>query len=209
MKSKKFLLVLDLDGTLTKPDNLTRFSLFMVKNSKQVKFLLFFLLVFLLKLRIIDNRQFKILYAKWILKNIKVQTLNQYVEVFLNTGTFKTSFNTDVSEFIQKYDESEKLILSANFFFLVEPISEFLSIQNQISINLETKNGKYTGKIIGIIPYGLEKIDAIRLYLQSNNYSKTIGLADSKSDLPLLTFLDEGYLSKYDKKLKKTVFRKV
>lgn len=209
MKSEKTLLVLDLDGTITFSDNLVRFSLFMLKSKKHLKLLFFFPLVFLLKFRLIGNRKFKILYAKWILKNLNIQTLNQCVAEFLKTESFKTGFNSDVLDFIEKYSDSEKLILSANYSFLVKPIAKLLNIKNQVSIKLEEKGNKFTGKITGYIPYGAEKIEVIKSLLQAKNYAKTISLADSNSDLPLLKFLDEGYLLKYNSKNKTTVFVKI
>ncbi len=203
------LLVLDLDGTLTKSDNIVRFSVFMLKTQKQLKFLLFFPLVFLLKFRIIGNRKFKILYAKWILKNLNIQLLNQCVSEFINTKSFSNGINSEVFDFIGNYGESEKVILSANYSFLVEPISKFLKIRNYISINLEIKNNKFTGRVKGQIPYGPEKINSIREFLKNKKYYKVVGLADSKSDIPLLKFLDEGYLLIFNKKIQKTAFKQV
>jgi HAD superfamily phosphoserine phosphatase-like hydrolase len=209
MKSEKTLLVLDLDGTITKTDNLVQFSLYMLKKKRQMKFLLFFPLVFLLKFRLIGNRKFKVLYAKWILKNLNIQTLNRCVSEFLKTVSFKNSFNSLVLDFIERYRDSEKMILSANYSFLVEPISKLLNIKNQVSIELEEKGNKFTGKITGYIPYGAEKVDAIKQFLNEKNYGKTIGLADGKSDKLLLKYLDEGYLVKLDKVNKTTEFLKI
>lgn len=209
MKSEKSLLVLDLDGTITKSDNLIQFSLFMIRKKKQWKFLLFYPLVGLLKFKLIDNKKFKILYAKYILKNLNIYRVGQYVEEFLDSSSFKDSFNKEVLEFTKNYSDSEKIILSANYYFLVYPISKILGIKNHISIKLETRNGIFSGKAKGIIPYGQAKIDAIKPVLNNGGYLKTIGLGDSKSDIPLLKFLDEGYLVKYDRFEQKTKVEKV
>ena len=206
---KKTLLVLDLDGTITTTDNLVQFSLFMIKKQKQPRFLFFFPLVFLLKLGFIDNKKFKLLYARWILRGIKTQSISQMVDFFLNSDFFKTSFNNKVLDFIDKFSEADKIILSANFMFIVKPIAKILNIPHQISIIPEIQNGRYTHKTKGVIPYGQAKIDAIKPFLYEMNYSKTVGLADSKSDLVLLNYLDEGYLIKYNKKSKSTTITRV
>jgi len=204
MKSKKTLLVLDLDGTITKTDNLVQFTMFMIKKQKQLRFLLFYPLVFLLKLKLISNIKFKRLYASYILKGMRNQTLILNVEEFINSTIFSANINNKVAEFISEYSESDKIILSANFSFLVKPISKILNISDQVSINLKLQNGIHTGEIKGIIPYGQAKIDVIKPYLSEGNYSMTIGLGNSVSDVPLLRFVDEGYLVKYDDKTKLT-----
>lgn len=203
------LLVLDLDGTITKSDNIIRFSTFMIFKKKQIKFLLFFALFFLLKFKIIDNKKFKILYSSLIIKNIDTEYLKECVTHYITSESFKNDLNCDVLNFIDKHHNAEKVILSANFSFLVKNISTYLNIQNQISINLDTQSNLYTGKIIGQIPFGLEKIDAIKSYISGKNYNMTIGLGDSKSDIPLLKYLDEGYLIGINEKTQVTKFEKV
>lgn len=209
MESKNTLLVLDLDGTLTKSDNLVQFSLFMVKKKKEIKFYPFCFLMGLLKFGIIDNRSFKILYAKWILRNLKVADLNRNVSEFLKTEKFKKDINKCVFDFIKQYNEAEKIIVSANYSFLVGPISRIFNISKQLSITLEIKNERYTGKIIEYIPYCTSKIEVLNSILNKKDYNKTIGVADSKSDIPLLKYLDLGFLVDFDKKANKIHLRQI
>jgi len=197
------LLVLDLDGTITKSDNLVGFSLFMV-NKKRVRFLLILPLLLLLRLKLIDHVTFKTWYSSLILKKTGVNFLTASVKEFINSEAFRKDLNPDVIDFISKQTDTEKIIISANFGFIAHTMSESLSIAQCKCINLEEANGKYTGKISGIIPQGAGKVEVYRQFVKDKKYNKTIGLGDSKSDLLLLKMLDEGYLISYNFKKNST-----
>jgi len=207
MRYNKYLLVLDLDGTLTKSDNIVRFSLYMIK-SLNLKFLLAIPLILLLKIKTIDNYTFKILYSKYILKNLKVDKLDSCVNKYIKSCQFTQDVNIELSEHLKQYTESEKLLISANYSFLVKPISHYFDIPNSISIINEIKNNKFTGSISGIIPYGNNKIGILKNFLKNKEFKKIIGFADSQSDMPLLAYLDEGYLVKYNRRNCKTTIKK-
>lgn len=209
MKFENSLLVLDLDGTLTKSDNLIRFTVFMLFNKNRLRFSIFLPLILLLKCKFIDNIKFKILYSSLILKNVDINYIEKCAGEFIALESFRKDINKDVLDFIKKYDNAEKLILTANYCFLAKPISNLLNIKSQISVELETKENRFTGKIIGYIPYGNAKVDALERFLKDSNYNNIIGLADSKVDIPLLEFLNEGYIVTFNKDLRKTDFIKV
>jgi phosphatidylglycerophosphatase C len=203
------LLIYDLDGTLTKSDSIIQFSKFMIINQKEWRFLFVVPLMALLKIRLLNNQQFKILYAKWIMKNYDIEKLTKKVTEYLNSEIFKEDLNENVVTFLSSETDLKKIVLSANYSFLVKPISESLNISESISINLEKKGSKFTGNIIGPIPYGSKKIDTFVSFMKGKKYSSTIGLADSMSDIPFLEYLDEGYLIRYHTQGNKTDFIKV
>jgi len=203
------LLVLDLDGTLTKSDNLVRFSQFMLFKKGRFRFMLLYPLVLLLRLKLIDNVRFKILIASLILRKMDVKFLERSADEYVRTVNFKNDLNLEVKEFIEAQANSEQFILSANFNFLVKAVANALNIIKFQGIVLNQENGKFTGKITGIIPYGDRKIDVYRQLFASKIYEKTIGMGDSKSDIPLLKYLDEGILVKYDRSTSKTIFSQV
>ncbi|MFC2089142.1 HAD family hydrolase [Bacteroidota bacterium] len=209
MKFERSLLVLDLDGTITKSDNLVRFTVFMLFNKKRLRFSIFFPLLLLLKFGIIDNNKFKNLYSSLILKNLDISYIDKCAADYCALDSFKKDINKDVLDFMKKYDNAEKVILSANFSFLVIPISNLLDIKSQVSVQLETKENKFSGRTAGIIPFGSAKIDALKEYLEDSKYDATMGLADSKKDIPLLKFLDEGYIVTSNNNSGKTIFIKV
>lgn len=191
------LLVLDLDGTLTKSDNLVRFSYFMMKRRR--RFVVALPLLVLLKIRLISNTKFKKYYAKLILKGLEENYVKDCARDYVNSQTFLNDFNQDILAFIAKYPESEKVMISANFDFLVAPICELLGIKDFRAIESEVEKGQYSGSILGLIPYGEDKICAFKDYLGTFDYKTTIGLGDSPSDLPLLRYLSEGFLVSWNK----------
>ncbi len=203
------LLILDLDGTVTKSDNLVRFTYFMLRKEKKLKFLLFFPLLILLKFHLISNIKFKIYYSLLIIRNLGVDYLRDCARKFVYTESFQQDLNPEIIKYINEQENTTKIILSANYDFIAECIAELLKIKTCISVNLATSEGNYTGLISGQIPYGKNKINALTDFLLNKNYTKTIGLGDSESDLPLLQYLDEGYQIKHDTKTNKTTFFKV
>lgn len=203
------LLVIDLDGTITKSDNLIEFSHYMIIKERKVRFLLIFPLRLLLKLKLISNVKFKILFSLLILRNQSVIYLKKCVDKFINLTSFQDKINPNVLRFIDEYKDSNKLILSANYSFIVENIARFLNINTSLAIKLEVANGKYTGIISGKIPYGKEKITVLLSYINLKCYNKTIGISDTKSDLHILKYLDEGYVIKINKKTNETILIKV
>lgn len=203
------LLVIDLDGTITKSDNLIGFSYYMIQKEKQFRFLLIFPLLILLKFKLISNVRFKIWYSFLIIKNLKVKYLDNCAQKFISSESFQKELNKDVLAFIHDQKDSNKIIVSANYSFLAEKVAKLLKFEACFSINLATGNGKYSGYISGQIPFGKIKISVVSDFLINKNYHKTIGIGNSKSDLPLLKYLAEGYLVTINKKSDKTTLTKV
>lgn len=205
----KDLLVLDLDGTITKSDCLTGFSFFMIRNKKEIRHILIIPLLILLKLGIIDNIKFKKLYAFILLNNYRLKYIGQCTDDYINTPDFQKTLNNKITEFTSRYDSSERIIISSNFTFLVEPIAKMINVQTTISVKASNKDERYTGYIDGLIPYENDKVVALNNFLKTRTYSKKIGIANDKSDLPLLNVLDEGFFVDFDRKKNNTIIRKI
>ncbi|WP_209332789.1 HAD family hydrolase [Lunatimonas salinarum] len=196
------LLVLDLDGTLTKSDNLVRFTFFMM--NKKWRFVLAIPLLFLLKIKLISNTKFKKVYARLILKGFEARYIQECANEYARSQEFGNDLNQEVLSFIKKYPQSAKVVISANFEFLVDPICEVLGIKDFSAIKLEVQKERYNGSILGLIPYGKDKINALNHYLGNIDYKTIIGLVDSPSDSDLLRYLNEGFLVSWNKDQKLT-----
>lgn len=196
MKSNKILLILDLDGTITRSDNLIRFTRFMILKRRNYRFLLFFPLYILLKAKMISNVQFKIAYAKYILKGMSKKAIEIDVEAYISSSEFNDDMCSTVLNSYVNISNTEKVILSANYDFLVEKITRKLHLTSSKSIELEVDNGIFTGAVLGEIPYDEGKVRCVKSIEQNYFGYYKIGIGDSKSDLPLLKYLDEGYLVK-------------
>jgi HAD superfamily phosphoserine phosphatase-like hydrolase len=196
------LLVLDLDGTLTKSDNLLRFSFFMTR--RKLRFILFVPLLFLLKFKIISNEKFKKYYAHLILKDQDVSYIKNCAIEFTKTKGFLNDLNNDVFSYISSFRLSHSVIISSNFEFLVEPICEVLGIKDFRAVKLIEEDERFTGEILGVIPYGKTKVKVYDEYLQNAGIHPSIGLGDHASDLPLLKSLTQGFMVSFNKTTKFT-----
>lgn len=191
------LLVLDLDGTLTKSDNLVGFSFFMMR--RKIRFWLAMPLILLLKLKVIDNITFKKWYASLILRFLKVREVTSYAILFTNNDHFKKKLNNDVLRFISRFEPADKMILSANYDFLAVTIGQKLGIHNIKAITLEVKNKRFTGGITHTIPFGENKVKAFREYISTNVSGETVGFGDSPTDELFLKTLTKGFMVVYNK----------
>lgn len=201
------LLVLDLDGTLTKRDSLIDFSLYMLREKRNPRYLIVIILLILLKAKVISNIRFKTLYSYLLFKNVYVEHLKSLANDYVASPAFKKNVNNDVIEFIENLGPAEPIIVSGNYSFLVEAIAPELNIKLFAAAILGESNGKYNGTITGIIPYGVNKVHVFNEMIEKGKYLKLIGLGDQESDLPLLRQMDEAYLVKYSGKENKTYFR--
>jgi phosphoserine phosphatase len=159
-----------------------------------------------LRLKLIDSIKFKVWYAYLVLKNSNAANLTAMAAAYNNSDAFRNDLNPDVTNFIGKQTGAEKMIISANYCFIAKTISESLCIAHCRCISLEQANGRFTGKIGGIVPQGAGKVEVFMQFVKDKSYTKTIGLGDSRSDLLLLKKLDEGYLVRYDHRRNSTSF---
>ena len=197
----KDLLLIDMDGTLTRKDNLIMFTHYMFFTKKKIRFFTGYILMFLLMLKIIDNIKLKIYYAKFIFQNMPVDIIDNYSNEFIRSPRFIQSLNKDVLNWINNTD-SIKVLLSANYEFLVKPVANLFSIPNFKAIKLEQANGKFTGRISGMIPYGANKVIIADEICHDSLYKRTLAIGDSQSDVPLLKWADTGLMVKNSPNLK-------
>jgi len=187
------LVIIDLDKTLTKIDTLKSFSLYALKKG-EIKFLSFIPLAFLLKFKIINNITFKKVFAKFCLKNYNYEKIDK-----LSKKWFEDIGKNLIRKNFQKKFLKEKnyyILLSANFDFIVKIFYEFLKFDEFISIKLEVKNGNYTGKVVGMIPYGENKLKILLEKFPDEVVRNATAFGDDESDLMLLNYVKNGILIK-------------
>ncbi len=88
------------------------------------------------------------------------------------------------------------VIISASFSEWITPWADKQGVEKVISSKMEIKNGKITGEILHNC-YGEIKVDDLLKYYPKVKENYTIAYGDSKGDLPLLNFVDEGYFRKF------------
>lgn len=96
------------------------------------------------------------------------------------------------------------LIITATNRFITQPIAELFGIKNLIASEAEMKDGRYTGKPMGIPSYAEGKVTRLNAWLKENNYQpeETWFYSDSHNDLPLLRIVDHPVAVDPDKILR-------
>ncbi len=84
------------------------------------------------------------------------------------------------------------LIISASGTHLVKPIAARLGVDEFLGIDLEIKNGVYTGHTVGTLTYREGKITRLLEWLdqEEENLEGAYFYSDSRNDLPLLRKVD-------------------
>ena len=167
------------------------FSLFALKKGN-LNFLWFIFLMILLKMRLIPNPTFKRLYTSLCLKGYNKKLIKKLAKDWFNIR----GQNLIRREFLKDYSDQQAIIVSANFDFLVKPFVDLLNIYNFISISLGEKNGKYTGKIKGIIPYGENKVKLVKEKFGNKIFESAVAYGNEESDMYLLNAVKKGILVK-------------
>ncbi|WP_213877878.1 HAD family hydrolase [Pseudomonas sp. dw_358] len=81
------------------------------------------------------------------------------------------------------------LVISASAAFLVKPIAARLGIDAVLAIDLEVRDGRYTGRTQGVLTYREGKVIRLAdwLELHGETLADASFYSDSRNDLPLLT----------------------
>ena len=84
------------------------------------------------------------------------------------------------------------LVITATNSFITWPIVRRYGIENLIATEPEVKDGRYTGKVLGIPCYKNGKVDNLMPWLKEHQVSLTDSTfySDSNNDLPLLRLVD-------------------
>ncbi|MFA6428474.1 MAG: HAD-IB family hydrolase [Candidatus Buchananbacteria bacterium] len=126
----------------------------------------------------------------------------QLLEDFFNREIKEKIFPQAI-EIINSYQKEGRrvVLLSASLKPLIEIIGKWFNITDVVAVELETKNKKYTGKILGSVVYGQQKVEALKNIINRYNPERLIAYADHYSDLELLRFVSEPHVVNPDKKI--------
>jgi HAD superfamily hydrolase (TIGR01490 family) len=119
---------------------------------------------------------------------------------------FPSIFSEAVTEIrFHKEKNGKVIILSSALHQICELVSEFLGMDGYICSSLEVKDGYLTGKPVGSLCFGEEKLIRLTEYCKKNtmNLSESWYYADSISDLPVLEIVGNPVCINPDRELKK------
>lgn len=95
------------------------------------------------------------------------------------------------------------LLLTGTLDFIAECFSRHLSFEGYRATNLEIKDGKYTGRVVGIQPFGIGKLEVLRDLKQKFHFNrdKTILYANIYSDRYVMNAIEKPIAVNPDKRL--------
>lgn len=193
------LFVIDLDGTLTKRDNLIAFSAHMLRREKQYRFWFFYFLGILFTVKILKNLWLKRCLYRFVIRTYSKEALEGYMERYISASRLKEDINNEVVAFIQQQQDTENVLLTANYDFIALPILKELqlNIQDVIGVTTHYSGNTKVNWLKMQTPYGNDKIRMLEDYLKEKDFDELLAIGDSSTDLPLLHFVDRGYLVTY------------
>ena len=202
------LAIFDVDLTLTKKDTFIEFYKFLCKEDK--RFLLYFNKVIssgiLYGLNIYDEKKTKEQYLSF-LNGVSVESINFLAKKFYSEYIYKKLLYKDALKEIEKRKSQGYVVIliSASPEFYLKEFHN-LDIDYVLGTRYESKNGVYTGKMIGCNNKGEEKVKRLFKLLSEENitnvdFEQCCMYSDSLYDLPLLNLVGKGYLINSNKKI--------
>ncbi|MEE9344332.1 MAG: HAD-IB family hydrolase [Methylococcales bacterium] len=187
----------DFDGTLTYSDTLIPF-LRMLRGLPQLSLDLLKVSPWLTgyALHLVQNDKAKQILLKQSLGTHKITALNDYGSRFAKQH-LPDMIRPDVFELLRTHQRNGDccVLVSASLNIYLEPWINDNDLDFCLSSSLETNSeDQVTGKLLGGNCYGDEKVKRIKNLIQEiGTPSKTYAYGNSKGDIPMLNFVDEGY----------------
>jgi len=106
----------------------------------------------------------------------------------------------------QKKKQNFKIVLiTAQYTQITELYKKHFNADEIIATDLEIKDGKFTGKVIGPVCYGQGKVEKITQYIKGKKVklNQCEAYSDSMSDVPLLSIVGTAFATNPDSSLEK------
>ena len=137
-------------------------------------------------------------HKKWQLKQIKglsIESVKGLAIKYVNEELLPIQNKAVVERMLWHKKQGHKIaILSGGFSEYIKEYAKIYGIDFVIATDLETKNGVFTGRILGLDCMGENKIKKIRQDLNLDNFdlSNSYAYSDHFSDMPLLNLVGHG-----------------
>jgi HAD superfamily hydrolase (TIGR01490 family) len=194
------IIIFDFDGTITTKDTmldfvkwhfgLIKFSLGMLKILPKI---------ILYKIGLISNQKAKEDFLTHFFGGMEY---DEFVELCKNYSLSEIDgiIKKEAEEKIKFYRTHghKMIIITASILQWVEPWALKAGFAKVLASEIEVKNSKVTGKIMGKNCYGIEKVNRfISEYNSFENYH-TVCFGDSKGDFEILKSSNKSYYKKYE-----------
>lgn len=193
--------VFDFDGTITRKDTLIEFIRF-AKGSVALYWGMFVHLpwLVLMKLRLYDNGKTKEGVFSWFFKGMRIEELDELGQRFYEIQVAQLLYTDAVQAIKEHQQKGDKVvILSASIENWVKPFASALQADALCGTQVETQEGKLTGRFATKNCYGQEKVERLKQWLQGNRIkdSYVIAYGDSRGDKELLKFANEKHYKQF------------
>lgn len=177
----------DFDGTITSKDTLAEIIKFS-KGELNYYFGLAALSPVLAayKFKLLSNQRAKEIMLAYFFKGTDISDFNSICVAFTKKKLpqlLRKNALTEIRKHIQ--NNTTVVVVSASPVNWVYPWCDYFNI-DCIATQLEVKNKKITGRILGRNCTGNEKVERIKTKYNLNDYSSVYAYGDTKGDLPML-----------------------
>ncbi len=129
-------------------------------------------------------------FALKALADLPMEELHQLREEFVETD-IRHLIKPGVAKLLEKHRQQGHvlLVITATNRFVIDPIVDAIGIEQRLAIELEQKDGRYTGEYVGTPTFREGKITRFNEWLKDNPEHKIEECwfySDSRNDLPLL-----------------------
>ncbi len=195
---KKRLALFDFDGTISSKDSFVEFMKFYVGKPKfYTGLILMSPLVALYLLKILPNTVLKETFLSWFFKNTPQKVFQEKATAFsLSMDSIIKKSAMDKITW-HKNQNHRIIIVSASIDYWLKPWCDSHNLE-LICSQMESKNGKITGKLSSKNCFGPEKTNRINESLHLKDYEFIYAYGDSSGDKEMLALADEPHMRVFD-----------
>ncbi|GBD03280.1 Phosphoserine phosphatase SerB1 [bacterium HR19] len=196
----------DLDYVIVKKDLYRLLGEELIRLGKVSRLKIFLWYVWLLRYRLNTLKGEDILREN--VKDIKGLREKDFLDISLYVfDRAKKYISSKAVELIRQHEKDGFIvaILSGNFRILIEPIAQHIGVKNVIAVDLETKDGYFTGRVVEPICIGRGKTYWMKKFARENKIDLTQSYfyTDSFYDIDTLLSVGIPVAVNPDPKLKK------
>jgi HAD superfamily hydrolase (TIGR01490 family) len=205
LKGKNYIAFFDIDDTILKI-NSTKVLIKIARKKRMMSTLNYLRAVcqvILYRFKLKDPLKIIHKMGNWT-AGVHVEDFNKMVEE-IHKKIIIASIRPEIIEEIRihKENKAEVAILSSALSTICQPLADFLGIDHVLCSELETVDGRFTGKPVGKFCFGKEKLVRLIDFCAENNYpiDETYYYGDSIDDLPVLAKVGHPVCVTPDKRL--------
>lgn len=183
----------DFDYVIVEKDLYRMLGEELIRRGKVPRFRLFIWYIWLIKYRL--NLLSSVDIIKENVRDIEGENVSLFFDI--SQSIFKDGKNKILPKALELIDQHRKLghrvvILSGNFSILIKPFAEYIGVKDIVAIEIETKDGKFTGNVVEPICIGRGKTYWMRKFARENKIDLTESYFYTDSFYDLDTLLSVG-----------------